>query len=221
MGNKKSILEKGALIQRDGETYAIVPDIKGGLCTPEVLRKIADISEKYSLAAIKLTSAARIALVGIKEEDIDAIWEELGMKTANPVGMCVRSVKLCPGTTFCKLGQQDAVGIGIKLDELYCGMQLPSKFKMGVSGCQNSCAESYIKDLGLIGGKKGWKLVVGGNAASKPALAQPVADGLSDDEALAAIDKIMNWYKDFPKRQRLTKVIEGMGIDQFMSEVGI
>ena len=112
MGNKKSILEKGALIQRDGETYAIVPDIKGGLCTPEVLRKIADISEKYALAAVKLTSAARIALVGIKEEDIDAIWEELGMNSANPVGLCVRSVKLCPGTTFCKLGLQDAVSHG-------------------------------------------------------------------------------------------------------------
>ncbi len=221
MGNKKSILEKGALIQRDGETYAIVPDIKGGLCTPEVLRKIADISEKYALAAVKLTSAARIALVGIKEEDIDAIWEELGMNSANPVGLCVRSVKLCPGTTFCKMGLQDAVTMGIKLDELYCGMQLPSKFKMGVSGCQNCCAESYIKDLGLIGAKKGWKLVVGGNAASKPALAQLVADELSDDEALAAIDKIMNWYKDFPKKQRLTKVIEDMGLEQFKTEVGI
>ena len=221
MGNKKSILEKGALIQRDGETYAIVPDIKGGLCTPEVLRKIADISEKYALAAVKLTSAARIALVGIKEEDIDAIWEELGMNSANPVGLCVRSVKLCPGTTFCKMGLQDAVTMGIKLDELYCGMQLPSKFKMGVSGCQNCCAESYIKDLGLIGAKKGWKLVVGGNAASKPALAQLVADELSDDEALATIDKIMNWYKDFPKKQRLTKVIEDMGLEQFKTEVGI
>jgi NAD(P)H-nitrite reductase large subunit len=76
---------------------------------------------------------------------------------------------------------------------------LPSKFKMGVSGCPNCCAESYIKDLGLIGTKKGWKLVVGGNAASRPALAQQVADELTDDEAMAAIDKIMNWYKDYPK----------------------
>lgn len=221
MGSKKDILEKGALIQRDGETYAIVPDIKGGLCTPEILRKFADISDKYSLAAIKLTSAARIVLVGIKEEDIDPIWEELGMQSANPVGPCVRSVKLCPGTSFCKLGQQDAVGIGIKLDELYCGMKLPSKFKIGVSGCRNCCAESYVKDLGLIGGKKGWTLVVGGNAASKPALAQPAADGLSDDEALASIEKIMNWYKNFTKNQRLTRVIQDMGIDRFKSEVGL
>jgi len=148
-------------------------------------------------------------------------YEKLRMKSANPVGMCVRSVKLCPGTTFCKLGKQDAVSVGIKLDEMYCGMQLPSKFKMGVSGCQNSCAESYIKDLGLIGGKKGWKIVVGGNAASKPALAQPVADELTDDEAMAMVDKIMNWYKDFPKKWRLTKVIEDMGIEQFKKEVGI
>ena len=92
---------------------------------------------------------------------------------------------------------------------------------MGVSGCPNCCAESYIKDLGLIGTKKGWKLVVGGNAASKPALAQLVGEELTDDEAMAAIDKIMNWYKDFPKRWRLTKVIDDMGIDQFKKEVGI
>ncbi len=221
MGNKKSILEKGALIQRDRETYAIVPDIKGGLCTPEILRKIADIGEKYELAAIKLTSAARIALVGIKEEDIDPIWEELGMKSANPVGLCVRSVKLCPGTTFCTLGQQDAVGVGIKLDEMYCGMELPSKFKMGVSGCLNCCSESYIKDLGLIGTKKGWKVVVGGNAASKPSLAQPVAEGLTDEEAMATVDKIMNWYKDYPKRHRLNKVIDDIGLDQFKKEVNL
>jgi NAD(P)H-nitrite reductase large subunit len=221
LGNKKSILEKGALIQRDRETYAIVPDIKGGLCTPGILRKIADISEKYELAAVKLTSAARIALVGIKEEDIDPIWEELGMQSANPVGLCVRSVKLCPGTTFCTMGQQDAVGMGIKLDETYCGMELPSKFKMGVSGCPNCCAESYIKDLGLIGTKKGWRLVVGGNAASRPSLAQQVADELTDDEAMAAIDKIMTWYKNFPKKQRLNRVIDDMGIDQFKEEVGL
>lgn len=221
MGKKQSILEKGALIQRDGETYAIVPDIKGGLCTPEVLRKIAEVAEKYSLAAIKLTSAARIALVGIKEEDIDAIWKDLGMESANPVGLCVRSVKLCPGTTFCTMGQQDAVGIGIQLDEKYCGMELPSKFKMGVSGCPNCCAESYIKDLGLIGTKKGWKLVAGGNAASRPSLAQSVAEELTDDEALAAVDKIMTWYKDYPKKRRLNRVIDDMGIDQFKEEVGL
>ncbi len=221
MGKKKSILEKGALIQRDGETYAIVPDIKGGLCTPEVLRKIANVAEKYNLAAIKLTSAARIALVGIKEEDIDAIWEDLGMASANPVGLCVRSVKLCPGTTFCTLGQQDAVGIGIQLDEKYCGMELPSKFKMGVSGCPNCCAESYIKDLGLIGTKKGWKLVAGGNAASRPSLAQSVAEELTDEEAMAAIDKIMNWYKDYPKKRRLNRVIDDLGIDKFKEEVGL
>ena len=162
-----------------------------------------------------------MALVGIQEEDIDAIWEELGMKSGHPVGLCVRSVKLCPGTTFCKLGQQDAVSIGLKLDELYCGMELPSKFKMGVSGCQNCCAESYIKDLGLIGNKKGWKVVVGGNAASKPALAQEVAEGLSDDEAMAVVDKIMNWYKDYPKKWRLSKVIAEMGIEAFKKEVDL
>ena len=112
---KGDLPEKAAILQRDGETYAIAPHIPGGIVYPETLRKIADIAEKYGAAALKLTSAQRIAIVGLKEKDLDAAWGELNLKPGAAIGLCVRSIKICPGTTFCKRGKQDAVGLGLKL----------------------------------------------------------------------------------------------------------
>ena len=222
MEKKKDLLEKGALVQRDYQTYAIVPHLPGGLCTFDQLRKIADTAEKYKAAALKLTGAARFAIVGLKEEDLDNVWTELGMPPAAAVGLCVRSIKFCPGTTFCRLGKQDAVTLGMKLDELYHGTDMPSKFKIGVSGCQNSCAESWIKDLGYIGTSKGWKVVAGGNAASKPMIAQVLAEDLSNDDALALTDKIVRRYKQHTKPHRLGTFIEKMGgIETLKKELGL
>ena len=137
--------EKGAVPQRDKETYAIAPHIPCGVITPDQLRTIADVADKYKAQAVKLTSASRIAIVGLKEEDIDNAWKDLSLSPGHAVGLCVRSIKACPGTAFCKLGQQDSLGMGMKLDEIYHGMELPSKTKMGVSGCINQCAENSIK----------------------------------------------------------------------------
>jgi len=157
--------DKGVIIQRDKATYAVAPHIPCGVVSPETLRKLADVAEKYNVAALKITSAARIAIVGLKEEDVDSVWKDLGMSPGAGVGLCVRSIKACPSTTFCKRGIQDSLSMGLKLDSIYHGMQLPSKFKMGVSGCPNQCAETCIKDIGLVGIKNGWKILVGGNGA--------------------------------------------------------
>jgi len=143
--------EKGAILQRDKETYAVAPHIPCGVVSPETLRKLADVAEKFGCAAMKITSAARIALVGLKEDQVDDVWAELGIDPGAAVGLCVRSVKACPGTALCKRGQQDSLGMGLKLDEKYHGMELPGKLKMGVSGCPFQCAETAIKDIGLQG----------------------------------------------------------------------
>src|SRR5690554_3139162 len=132
--------EKGAIPQNDNETYAIAPHIPCGVVTPDLLRKIADVSEKYQAKAIKITGATRLAIVGLKESDIDAAWEELDMEKGAAVGLCIRSIRACPGTTFCKLGKQDALGMGMKLDQKYHAAALPGKFKMAVSGCKLSCS---------------------------------------------------------------------------------
>ncbi|HUI39912.1 MAG TPA: NAD(P)/FAD-dependent oxidoreductase [Methanothrix sp.] len=215
----KDILEKGAIIQRDKETFAIAPHIAGGIIDPAGLRKIADVAEKYHAKVLKITSAQRIAIVGIDPRDIDDAWKDLGMKPGAAIGLCVRSVKICPGTTFCKRGQQDSVGVGLKLDEIYHGMPLPWKFKMGVSGCANSCAESAIKDLGLIGTSKGWKLLVGGSSGVRPMVGRMLAEHLSDEEALNLVEKVIHYYKDHAKKQRLGEFIEEIGFESFKKDL--
>ena len=143
--------EKGAIIQRDKQTYAVAPHLPCGVVSADTLRKLADAADKYNIPAMKVTSASRIALVGITEDQVDEVWKDLKMSPGAAVGLCVRSVKACPGTTFCKRGQQDSLGIGMLLDEKYHGLELPGKFKIGVSGCPNQCAENCIKDVSLVG----------------------------------------------------------------------
>jgi len=210
--------EKGAIPQKGRTTYAIAPHIPCGVVTPELLRKLADIAEKYQVQAMKITGATRIALVGLKEEDIDSVWDELGMDKGAAVGLCVRSVRACPGTTFCTMGKQDALGMGMKLDALYHGAQLPGKFKMAVSGCKINCAESSVRDFGLIGEAEGWKVVVGGNVGVTPRLADEVAKGLTDEQALEFAQQVIAYYAGTAtKGERLGKMIERVGLDALKS----
>lgn len=214
--------EKGVIIQRDKVTYAVAPHIPCGVVSPDTLRKLADVAEKYNAAALKLTSAARIAIVGLKEEDIDSVWRDLGMAPGAGVGLCVRSIKACPGTTFCKRGIQDSLSMGMKLDSIYHGMEVPSKFKIGVSGCPNQCAETCIKDIGLVGMKNGWKLYVGGNGGVKPRLALELMNNVPEEEVLAIIKKIISFYKENGKKnQRIGGLIDEMGFEEFKKRLGL
>ncbi len=217
------LLEKGAILQRDKQNFAIAPHIPGGIITDfNLLRKLADVAEKYQVQAIKITSAQRVALVGLRAEDLDQVWAELGLVPGAAIGLCVRSVKICPGTNYCRIGMQDAVGVGLKLDDKYHGMELPYKFKMGVSGCPNNCSESSIKDIGLTGMQKGWRVLAGGYVSGlKPRLADVIATGLNDEEALSLVDKIVDWYREQGKTKRLGRVIDDVGLARFMEELGL
>lgn len=219
---KKDLLDKGAVLQRDKETYAIAPHLTAGLITSEQLRKLADVAEKYEAKAIKVTGAQRIALVGIKEEEIDSAWRELGMKPGAAVGLCVRSIKVCPGTTFCKKGLQDSVHVGSKLDELYHGMNLPNKLKIGVSGCPQSCADNHIKDIGIFGMPKGWNVQIGGKGGLKPRLADKIAINISEEKLFLLIEKIIKVYaENATPKERLGDYIERIGIDKVKEQIEI
>lgn len=212
--------EKGVIIQRDKQTYAVAPHIPCGVVSGDTLRKLADVAEKYNAAALKVTSAQRIAIVGLKEEDVGGVWSELGMSPGAAVGLCVRSVKACPGTTFCKRGIQDSLGVGLKLNEKYHGLELPGKFKIGVSGCPNQCAETCIKDIGLVGMPKGWRLLVGGNGGAKPRLSKELIKDITTEEAIDLVEKIIEYYKANAKpHQRVGAMIEKMDFEEFKTAI--
>ena len=142
------------------------------------------------------------------------------MKPGAAVGLCVRSVKACPGTTFCKRGQQDSLTLGMELDKAYHGVELPAKLKMGVSGCINQCAETCIKDVGFVGKPKGWDLMVGGNGGARPRLSQKIAEGLSTEEAKGLAAKIVDFYRENAKpRERLGRMLERIGLDTLTEAV--
>lgn len=212
------LLDKGAVLQRDKESYAIAPHIPAGLVTSDQLRKLADVADKYNVAAIKITAAQRIALVGLKEEDIDSAWHDLGMKPGAAIGLCVRSIKTCPGTTFCKRGFRDSVSMGLKLDDRYHGMNLPNKLKIGVSGCPNSCSDNHTRDIGLMGMPKGWTVFVGGKGGKMPRLGDRLLMNIPDDKVLELVDEVVNVYaNNATGKERLGAYINRIGFDEFKS----
>lgn len=217
----KGSLRKKAILQWDTRSYAIVPQTPGGIVTPDELQWIVDVARKYDADNLKFTSAQRIAIVGLKEEDIDAAWLELGMRPAAAIGKCVRSIMVCPGTTFCKRAQQDAVSLGSIIDEKYHGMELPSKFKIAVSGCMNSCYEPALKDIGVMETPRGYYVMAGGNAGIRPRLGDVISEGLSESEVLELVEKIIDIYKGYAKRYRLGRLIDDMRLDNFKKELAV
>ncbi|MBT4877133.1 MAG: NAD(P)/FAD-dependent oxidoreductase [Desulfobacula sp.] len=215
--------EKGVIRQRgmENQTYAIAPHIPCGMVNPDQLRKLADVAEKYNVSDLKITSAARIAILGIKENQVDEIWDDLGMDAGHATGLCVRSIKVCPGIRYCRLAKQDSLKMGMQLDKVYHGMVLPSKMKMGVSGCKIQCAENCIKDISLYGLKDGWTLMIGGNGSARPRLADILVEDLSFENAKNMVAKVIDYYKLNSKRERMGRMVERIGIDTIKSDLKI
>jgi len=202
---------KGAVLQRDRKTFAVAPHFPCGIVTPDDLRKIANLAEKYNAAALICTSAQRIAISGLPEHDLDPLWQDPGeTKPGHLIGMTVRSVKVCPGTQFCKRAMQDSLQIGKELDARYHGKPLPGKMKLAVSGCPFDCSETCIRDIALVGTRAGWRIFVGGCGGIKPRLAQRLLnEEVSSGQALAIVEKLFNIYIEHAKKgERFASVIE-------------
>lgn len=216
------ILDKGAILQRDLRTYAVTPRIPCGLITDfSILRKIADVAERYGAAAVKVTSSQRLAIIGVRQEDLDAIWQDLGMEPGLASGLCVRSVKACPGTQFCRLGQQDSLALGLRLEARFAHVPLPNKLKIAVSGCPLDCAESHVRDIGVIGTKKGFTVELGGSAGASPRLADPVVEGLDAAQVEALVERVIAVYSSQGRKKRLGQLLDLVGVAAFKTELGL
>ncbi|MDO9321475.1 MAG: nitrite reductase large subunit NirB [Pseudomonas sp.] len=155
-----------ANIQKDG-TYSVVPRMCGGVTNSSELRRIADVADKYNVPMVKVTGGQRIDLLGIKKDDLPGVWKDLGMASGYAYGKSIRTVKTCVGSEFCRFGTQNSTQMGIDLEQALSYMWSPHKVKLAVSGCPRNCAESGIKDVGIIGVESGWELYIGGNGGIK------------------------------------------------------
>jgi len=141
------------------------------------------------------------------------------MEPGGFIGKCVRAVKFCTGTTSCKKGYQNTVDLGLKIDEKFHKMKTPHKVKISLSGCTSSCAESAVRDIGLIGTPKGWKMLVGGTCGLQTKKGKLLAKDLSDDQVIDIIEKILQYYKDKNIKKRMARFIEIIGLDKFSQEI--
>ena len=187
-----------ANIQKDG-SYSVVPRMWGGLTTPAELRAIADAAEKYKVPTVKVTGGQRIDLLGVKKEDLPAMWSDLaaaGMVSGHAYGKSLRTVKTCVGSEHCRFGTQRAMELGVKLEKMLYGMWSPHKVKLAVSGCPRNCAESGIKDVGVIGVDSGYEIYIGGNGGIKTEVAQFFAKAKDDDEVMAYSGAFIQLYRE-------------------------
>ncbi|MEA2033980.1 MAG: NAD(P)/FAD-dependent oxidoreductase [Euryarchaeota archaeon] len=211
---------EGTIIQRDRETYAIIPRIPAGVVTPENLENIAKTARKYEIPIIKITSGQRVVLVGIKEEDIENVKNDLGMLIGEATAPCLHYVQACPGTAVCKYGNQDSLSLGIEIEELYNELDLHAKLKIGVSGCPRCCGESYVRDIGIIGTGKGWTVTFGGNSGGRPRIGDVIAKDLTKEEVLDLTTRLLEYYRANGKPgERTARFMERIGFKTLESEL--
>lgn len=214
---------RGGIVQNDKTSVAIVPKIHAGLLTPELLEKIAEVARKYNIPIIKITSAQRIALVGINPEDVEAIWSDLGMEVGYAVGDAIHYIQACPGTGSCRLGQRDSLGLADKLDKAIEPLTIPAKTKIGISGCPLSCGEGAIRDIGLFGKKAtGWTLSIGGNSGLNARFGDVIAKDLDDDAAVDLVVRLLKFYQENAKsKERLYRFVPRIGVDAIKEALGL
>jgi len=222
ISREKLEVPRGAILQRDKKTYAIVPRLgTAGLMDVGTLRRLADVAEEFSIPVIKITGAQRIALVGLKAGDVEEVWNRLNMEPAPAVGPCVHYVTACPGTVACSYGRQDALGLAGELEKRHLGQhELGSKFKIGISGCPMNCCEAYLRDFGAFGKAKGWTVTIGGRAGARPRIADTLVENVSSDEVMELAEKTIRVYAELGKKgERLGTSIERIGFEEYRKRI--
>ncbi|SOE03398.1 nitrite reductase large subunit NirB [Blastococcus haudaquaticus] len=183
-------------IQRDG-TFSVVPQMKGGVTTPAQLRKIADVAEKYEVPMVKVTGGQRIDLLGVRKEDLPAMWDDLGMPSGYAYGKSFRTVKTCVGSDFCRFGLGDSTQLGIDLETRFQGIESPAKMKLAVVGCPRNCAEAYVKDVGVVAvGNGKWEVYVGGAAGATIRKGDLLATVDSPEAVITLAGRFMQYYRE-------------------------
>jgi len=206
-------------IQNDG-TFSVVPRMRGGVTTPSELRRIADVAEQFEVPLVKVTGGQRIDLLGIRKEDLPAVWEALDMPSGHAYAKSVRTVKTCVGTGFCRFGLGDSMNAGIELEQMIEGLYTPHKVKLAVSGCPRNCAESLTKDIGIVAIEGGWEIYVGGGGAGTIKKGELLATVTEKDEALRTACIFLQYYREHAEYlERTMPFVERIGLETIRTAV--
>ncbi len=193
--------------------------MRGGVTTPQELRRIADVAEKYKVPMVKVTGSQRLDLLGVKKADLPKVWAELGMPSGQAYTKGVRMVKTCVGTEFCRFGVQDSTNAGIELERRLENLFTPHKVKMGAVGCPRNCAEATVKDIGMVGQDGSWQVVVGGAAGKSVRKADLLITAETTEQALEACELFFQYYRENGNYlERTYDFVERLGIEKIRKE---
>lgn len=184
-----AVLQK---VRNGMRTFGITPRIPGGFINPKDLTRIAEVADKYR-GQLKITSGQRIAILGIKPEDVDQAWVDLGMEPAVVSQYSVKNVEICPAA-FCKRSKQNSTKLGLRLEKKYYGRPAPNRTKIGVAGCMNACTSANSKDIVVLADATGYVIRAGGSAGFHPRLPNDIASGLNEEEAERMVDAVFDYY---------------------------
>ncbi|AGF79786.1 NAD(P)H-nitrite reductase [Desulfocapsa sulfexigens DSM 10523] len=202
------------------KNFSVISGLDMGLFAPEDLETILHIINKYKVPATKITSAQRLALLGMDKDKMASLQEELKNYIGTTPENGVTYVQSCPGLEWCKYGIRDSLSLGKELKNLSMKTPFKAKVKVGVAGCRMCCTEPYVRDLGIFASKKGWTLVFGGNGGNNARIADIVAEGLNDEEVLALAKKCLTVYQEEANpRSRTARFMERFGIEAFRKRV--
>jgi nitrite reductase (NADH) large subunit len=209
-----------ANIQRDG-TFSVVPQMKGGVTSVQQLRRIADVAEKHNIPLIKLTGGQRIDLLGVPKEDLPQVWADLDMPSGYAYGKSFRTVKTCVGKDFCRYGTGDSTKLGIEIESRFQGIEAPAKLKLAVSGCPRNCAESLVKDVGVVAVEGGrWEIYVGGAAGAHIRKGDLLATVDDPEEVKVLTGRFMQYYREKANwLERTYAFVPRVGIDHLRAVV--
>ena len=208
-----------ANIQKDG-SFSVVPRMFGGVTTAADLRRIADVVDKYRIPTVKVTGGQRIDLLGVRKEDLPRVWKDLDMPSGHAYAKALRTVKTCVGSEWCRFGVQDSTKMGIDLEQAFWKMYAPHKVKMAVSGCPRNCAESGIKDVGVIGVDSGWEIYVAGNGGIKTEVAQFLVKVKTQQEVLEHAGAFIQLYREEARYlDRTVHYVQRVGLDYVKKQV--
>ncbi len=208
-----------ANIQKDG-TYSVIPRMWGGMTSADELRRIADAVDKFKIPAVKVTGGQRLDLLGVKKEDLPAVWKDIGMPSGHAYAKALRTVKTCVGSEWCRFGTQDSTQMGQDLERALWRMYAPHKVKLAVSGCPRNCAESGIKDVGVIGVDSGWEIYVGGNGGIKTEVAQFLVKVKTPEDVLEYSGAFLQLYREEGwYLERTVHYISRVGLDHVKKKI--
>ncbi len=208
-----------ANIQKDG-TFSVIPRMWGGETNASELRRIADVVDKFSIPTVKVTGGQRIDLLGVKKEDLPAVWKDLDMASGHAYAKALRTVKTCVGSEWCRYGTQDSTRMGKELERALWRMYAPHKVKLAVSGCPRNCAEAGIKDVGVIGVESGWEIYVAGNGGIRTEVAQFLVKVATHDEVLEYSGAFLQLYREEGwYLERTVHYLDRVGLDHVKARI--